>query len=190
VPLVVFAEALEPLVIVDAFGLANALEHVLDAGHHALEAAEVDMSAVVERREHLIRRLGHLVLDVHLAARLVLVLARERIIEAHVVGVLRLVDLELFVIEEGLSAGNTQEEPRQALEILIPGIAFAEEAAHEAAEWRDAGARRHHDVGGVLLVLGHEQHLARGTSELDGVAGLTEILISQCTSIFSIKSTI
>ena len=50
-------------------------------GHHALEAAEVDVRAVVEQVEHLVRILLHLVLDVHLAGALVGLLARQRVVQ-------------------------------------------------------------------------------------------------------------
>ena len=61
-PLVVFAQVFEPLIVVDALGCAGGLEHVLDPWHHALETAEVNVRAIVERRENLFPRLGHLVL--------------------------------------------------------------------------------------------------------------------------------
>ena len=38
----------------------DALQHVLDARHHALEPAEVDVRAVVQQVEHLVRVLLHL----------------------------------------------------------------------------------------------------------------------------------
>ena len=39
---------------------SNALQHVLDARHHALQAAEVDVRAVVQQIEHLVSILLHL----------------------------------------------------------------------------------------------------------------------------------
>jgi hypothetical protein len=44
----------------DAGAAASCLEHVLDAGHHALEAAEVDVRSFVERAENLVRILLNL----------------------------------------------------------------------------------------------------------------------------------
>ena len=46
-------EALRERVKVDAFGLADTLKHVGDSGHHALEAAEVDVGALVQELEDL-----------------------------------------------------------------------------------------------------------------------------------------
>merc|ERR1711924_158519 len=87
VPLAALLPLLKLLLPVDALRLADALEHVRDARHHALEAAEVHVRAVIHPVEDLRRVLLHLVLDVHLAALLVRLLARERVVEAEVVRV-------------------------------------------------------------------------------------------------------
>ncbi len=55
-------------------------------GHHALEAAEVDVGAVVEQVEHLVGVLLHLVLDVHLAALGVGLLAGQRVVQTELYG--------------------------------------------------------------------------------------------------------
>lgn len=46
VPLVAVLQVLGPLLIVNALVLGHNLEHVLNAWHHTLEAAEVDVSAL------------------------------------------------------------------------------------------------------------------------------------------------
>ena len=82
----------------------------LNAGHHALEAAEIDVGTLVELIEDLVGILLHFVLDVHFTTALVLLtLAGEGVIQPHLVGVLLLVDLELLVIEKGIGVGNTQK---------------------------------------------------------------------------------
>ena len=116
-PLALLLQVGDEVVVRQALLPADLLEHVLDAGHHALEAAEVHDGAVLEALKDLVgvlldlcaqmsrralrrrcverrksnrsdarRRETHLVLDVHLAALLVLLLARERVVHAEVVG--------------------------------------------------------------------------------------------------------
>ena len=53
-PLLVLLEAGLPLVVLNALPLADLLEHILDARHHALQTAEVDVGAVVELGEDLV----------------------------------------------------------------------------------------------------------------------------------------
>ena len=59
-PLAALLEALGELLVVEALLPADLLEHVLDAGHHALEAAEVHVRARVHTLEDLVRVLGDL----------------------------------------------------------------------------------------------------------------------------------
>ena len=173
VPLALLLETGEVLFEVDALGLADILEHVLDARHHALKTAEVHVRALVECVEHLVSVLLNLVLDVHLATLLVgRALTREGVVEAHLVGVLAEVHLELLVVEEGVLVGDTEEEPGETLEVLASGGGLAEEAAEEGAEGGDTGASGNHDVGHVGVILGHEHNLARRASQLDLVTGL------------------
>jgi len=107
------------------------------------------------------RRETNLVLDVHLAALLVLLLARERVVDAEVVRELGLGRLPLLVVEEGVAVGDAEEEPGEALVGLAGRRRLREEAADEAAVRRDARAGRDHDVVRVRLLLGHEHDLAR-----------------------------
>jgi hypothetical protein len=94
-------------------------EYHLDAGHHALEAAEVDMGTLVKGVEHLIGILLNLVLNVHLATLLVeRALAGEGVIEADLVRVSTEVGLELLIVKEGVLVGNAEEEPCETLEVL------------------------------------------------------------------------
>merc|ERR1719163_1122053 len=104
--------------------------------------------------------------------RLDYALSREGVVEAHLVGVLAEVHLELLVVEERVLVGDTEEEPGETLEVLASGGGLAEEAAEEGAEGGDTGAGGNHDVGHVGVILGHEHNLARRASELDLVTGL------------------
>merc|ERR1719235_1991906 len=85
VPLARLLPLRELVLPAEALLLGNALKHLGDAGHHALEAAEVHVRAVVHAVEDLVGVLLHLVLDVHLAAVHVGLLARERVVETEVV---------------------------------------------------------------------------------------------------------
>jgi len=173
VPLALLLEAREVVVEVEALLGAHLLEHVLDAGHHALKAAEVHVGTLVKGVEHLVGVLLNLVLDVHLATLLVGgALTGEGVVHAHLVGVLAEVHLELLVVQESVLVGNTEEQPGETLEVLAGGGGLAEEAAEEGAEGGDTGAGGNHDVGHVGVVLGHEHHLAGGASELELIAGL------------------
>mmetsp|Transcript_5995 Transcript_5995/g.10231 ORF Transcript_5995/g.10231 Transcript_5995/m.10231 type:complete len:380 (+) Transcript_5995:74-1213(+) len=178
VPLAALLEAAEPRVVVDVLRLAHLGEHVLDARHHALEAAEIDVAALVEAVEDLVSVLLHLVLDVHLATLLVLHLAAERVVEAEVVRVLLLDRLELVIVEEGVRVGDAKEEPRKALVRLGSRSLLNKEALPERAVRRDAGAGGDHDDVGLRLVLRHEHDLARraGHLHLGARLGVAEVV--------------
>lgn len=45
-PLVLVLQALHPLLVLDALAGSHSLEHVLDARHHTLQTAEVDVSTL------------------------------------------------------------------------------------------------------------------------------------------------
>merc|ERR1719329_286731 len=86
VPLACLLPLLELVLPDDALLLRDLLEHVGDARHHALKSAEIHVRAVVHAREDLVLVLLHLVLDVHLAALGVGLLARERVGDARTSG--------------------------------------------------------------------------------------------------------
>merc|ERR1719310_810387 len=130
-----------------------------------------DFVADLEALEDFVGVLLDLVLDIHLAALLVLLLARERVVDAEIVGKLALGRLPLLVVEEGVAVGDAEEEPRQALVGLAGGRRLREEAADEAAVRRDARAGRDHDVVRVRFFFGHEHDLARRARHLDLLAG-------------------
>merc|ERR1719183_2817722 len=119
VPLPLLLDPLEPLLVVDALLLAHALEHLEDARHHPLEAAEVHVRAAVEELEHLVLVLLDLVLDVHLAALAVLRLARERVVDAELTGEPLDALRELVVVQLRVRVGDAHEEPRQTLELPV-----------------------------------------------------------------------
>lgn len=58
--LTLLLEVLEGGLPVELLLLGHLLEHVKDAGHHALEAAEVDVRALAQLVEYLISVLLHL----------------------------------------------------------------------------------------------------------------------------------
>mmetsp|Transcript_4934 Transcript_4934/g.19772 ORF Transcript_4934/g.19772 Transcript_4934/m.19772 type:complete len:378 (-) Transcript_4934:26-1159(-) len=171
VPLPLFLEPLEPLLVVDALLLAHALEHGEDAGHHALQPAEVHVRAAVQQLEHLVLVLLNLVLDVHLAALGVVLLARQRVVHAELAGEALDALLDLVVVELGVRVGDAHEEPREALELPRLDV-LDEEAAVVRAHGRDAGAGGDHDHGSSG-VLGEEHHLAGGAGHHHLLAGLS-----------------
>jgi hypothetical protein len=150
----------------------DGLEHLEDARHHALKATEVDVCALLHSLEDLIGVLLDLVLDVHLAALLVVLLARQRVVQTEVLRELRLDLLPVLVIQKGVGVGHTEEQPSQALEVPACRRVFHEEAADEGAVRGDAGAGSHHDDVGSRLGLGHQHDLASGAGQHHLVAGL------------------
>eukprot|EP00962_Isochrysis_galbana_P059549 scaffold33222_cov129-Isochrysis_galbana.AAC.4 len=145
----------------DALSLRDALEHLGDARHHALQAAKVHVRAIVHAGEDLVRVFGDFVLDVHLAAVLVGLLTRERVVNAEVLRV-RLKDrLPLVVVEQRVLVGHAEEEPGKAFVHLAVGRLLDEQAADEGAVGRDAGAGGDHDEVCGSVLLGDEHHLAR-----------------------------
>mmetsp|Transcript_74008 Transcript_74008/g.149114 ORF Transcript_74008/g.149114 Transcript_74008/m.149114 type:complete len:378 (-) Transcript_74008:68-1201(-) len=171
VPLALRLEPLDPLIVLDAFALAHALEHGEHARHHALEAAKVHVRAVVEAGEHVIGVLLHLVLDVHLAPLHVVLLPAEGVVELEVVGERRGDALEFVVVEERVRVGHAEEEPAQALVVRARLGLLDEEALPEGAEGGNAGARGHHDDVGLGGGFRHEHHFARRPSHLHLGAG-------------------
>merc|ERR1712070_661321 len=98
VPLAVLLPLLELVRPDEALVGGHLLEHLGDAGHHALQAAEV-----------------------HLAAVLVGLLAGERVVDTEVVRV-RLEDrLPLVIVQECVRVGDAEEEPGEARVNLAEG---------------------------------------------------------------------
>ena len=108
----------------------------LDSGHHALEAAEVDVSTLVQGVKNLIGVLLYLVLDVHLATLLVEgPLAGKSVVKANLVRVGAQVGLELLIVKESILVGNSEEQPCETLEVLSGRSAlFAAEIS--GTRWR------------------------------------------------------
>ena len=129
------------------------------------------MRAAVKQLEHLVLVLLNLVLDVHLAALSVVLLARQRVVHAELAGEALHALLDLVVVQLGVRVGDAHEEPRQPLELPRLDI-LDEEAAVVRAHGRDAGAGGDHDHGrgGVL---GQEHHLAGGAGHHNLRAGLS-----------------
>mmetsp|Transcript_18598 Transcript_18598/g.34436 ORF Transcript_18598/g.34436 Transcript_18598/m.34436 type:complete len:354 (-) Transcript_18598:9-1070(-) len=157
-------QALEPLIVVKALGLGNTLKHVLDAGHHSLETAEVDVGTILELGEDLIGVLLNLVLDVHLASLLVLLLTGEGVVQAEVVRELLLSSLELVIVEEGIRVGNTEEEPGLTLVRIRGRGVLEEQTADETTVRGNSSSSGNHDVVGSGVLLGHEHDLASRAS--------------------------
>mmetsp|Transcript_13273 Transcript_13273/g.30373 ORF Transcript_13273/g.30373 Transcript_13273/m.30373 type:complete len:342 (+) Transcript_13273:116-1141(+) len=164
VELVVLLEALVEFLPVETLILRHALEHVKDSRQHTLKSTEVDVRTVLEEVEHLLGVLLDLVLDVHLATILVLLLARDGVVDAELVRETLSHDLELVVVQLGVAVRNTHEEPRESTETEVRHV-FEEHASQVRAEWRNAGSRRAHDVHAVRVLLGQEQDLARRSRE-------------------------
>merc|ERR1711988_1956713 len=145
VPLARLLPLLELLLEVEALLLAHTLQHLGDARHHALEAAEVHVRALVHALEDLVGVLLDLVLDVHLAAVDVGLLAGEGVVELEVVGVLLEHLLPLVVVQERVRVGDAEEEPREALVRLAEGGLLDKQTADERAVRCDASAGGDHD---------------------------------------------
>jgi hypothetical protein len=100
----------------------------LDSGHHALEAAEVNMGTLVQGVENLIGVLLYLVLDVHLATLLVEgALAGKSVVKANLVRVGAQVGLKLLIVKERILVGNSEEQPCETLEVLAGRSALCAE---------------------------------------------------------------
>mmetsp|Transcript_45079 Transcript_45079/g.134563 ORF Transcript_45079/g.134563 Transcript_45079/m.134563 type:complete len:343 (-) Transcript_45079:34-1062(-) len=160
-------QALNELVVLHALLLAHALQHLLDAWHHALEATEVHVAArVAQQVKDLVGILLNLVLDVHLATALVLLpLAGQSVVQAEVLGAGGSDLLQLVIVQLAIRVRSTHEQPEQASELVVWHI-FKEQAAPERAERRNASAGGSHDNGGVG-VLRQQQHLAGGAGHHD-----------------------
>mmetsp|Transcript_31995 Transcript_31995/g.68160 ORF Transcript_31995/g.68160 Transcript_31995/m.68160 type:complete len:339 (-) Transcript_31995:106-1122(-) len=171
-PLLGLLESLDPLIVVNSLGLADTGEHVLDSGHHSLEAAEVHVGTSLKLGKDLVGVLLDLVLDVHLASLLVLLLAGEGVIDAEVLGVTGLGILELVVVEKGVAVGDAEEEPGLALVGLGGGGVLHEETTDESTEGSNSGSSGNHDVVGGGVLLGHEHDLTGGAGHDDLGTGL------------------
>ena len=109
VELVVLLEALVEFLPVETLILRHALEHVKDSRQHTLKSTEVDVRTVLEEVEHLLGVLLDLVLDVHLATILVLLLARDGVVDAELVRETLSHDLEL----DGSRDGTARSVPKE-----------------------------------------------------------------------------
>mmetsp|Transcript_41962 Transcript_41962/g.104771 ORF Transcript_41962/g.104771 Transcript_41962/m.104771 type:complete len:440 (-) Transcript_41962:9-1328(-) len=172
VPLLVLLPALEDVLPGLALALSHALEHLQYPRHHALEPAEVHVCALVHPVKDLLGVLLHLVLDVHLAALLVVLLTGQRVVQPELVRVLLQDRLPLLVVQQTVAVGHPQEQPRQALESVAGRRLLHKQAAQEPSVRRDAGAGGDHDEVRSRFVLRHEHHLARRAGQLEFVTGL------------------
>ncbi|BAS76541.1 Os02g0103850, partial [Oryza sativa Japonica Group] len=130
---------------------------VVDAFLHALEAAHVDVGVVLlEQLPQLVLVLRHPRLDVHLLPRRVRLLPAHREVQPEPLRRDLLHPLELLPVQQRAAGGHPEEEPRQAVELVVV-VLLEEHLPQEGPEGRDAGAGAQHDDGGVG-VLGH-QHL-------------------------------
>ena len=91
------------------------------------------MGALFKALEDLVGVLLDLVLDVHLAAFLVVLLSGESVIKSEVVGELLLDLLPVLVVEERIGVGHAEEQPRHSLEGLASGGFLHEQAANECS---------------------------------------------------------
>ena len=162
-----------PFIIGNTLLIANALEHVLDSRHHALEAAKVDVGTVVKLGEYLISVFLNLVLDVHLASLLVLLLTGKSIVQTEVVRELLLGGLPLVIIKESIAVSDTKEEPGLTLVGIAGGRILDKKAADETAVRGNTGTSSNHDVVGRRILLREEHNLAGGASHHDLSTGLS-----------------
>jgi len=171
-PLLLGLQSLEPLIIVNALALADALKHVLNTRHHSFETTEVDMGTVVKLVENLVGVLLNLVLDVHLSTVLILLLTRESIVNAKIVGGSLLGSLELVVVKEGIAVGHTKEQPGLTFVGVSGGSVLSKETADETTVRGDASSGRNHNEVGFWVLLRHEHNLASGAGQLNVVTRL------------------
>jgi hypothetical protein len=91
---------------------------VVDALLHAFEATHVDVGVVLlEQLPQLLLVLRHPRLDVHLLPRRVRLLPAHRKVQPELLRrhLLRL--LQLLPVQQSVACGNTEEQPRQAVEL-------------------------------------------------------------------------
>eukprot|EP00963_Diacronema_lutheri_P008059 scaffold694_cov338-Pavlova_lutheri.AAC.1 len=148
VPLAVFLQLLLELLPVHVLFLGDALEHLQDSWHHALQTAEVHVGAAVQQIKNLVGVLLYAVLNVHLSTAFIVLLAREGVVAAELIGKVLLAPLDLVVVELGIAVGHAHEQPGQAGELVVVWP-FEEHAAPEPAVGRDARPGGHHDDGGI-----------------------------------------
>mmetsp|Transcript_21230 Transcript_21230/g.59076 ORF Transcript_21230/g.59076 Transcript_21230/m.59076 type:complete len:372 (-) Transcript_21230:1819-2934(-) len=171
-PLLLGLEALEPVRVLESLLLGDSLEHVLDSWHHSLQSAEVDVGTVLELLEDLIGVLLDLVLDVHLSARLVGLLAGEGVVDAEVVWELLLGGLELVIVKEGVAVGDSEEQPGLTLVGLGGWGVLREQTADESTVWGNSGSGGDHDVVGGWVLLWHKHDLSGWAGHLHLVTWL------------------
>mmetsp|Transcript_106989 Transcript_106989/g.282124 ORF Transcript_106989/g.282124 Transcript_106989/m.282124 type:complete len:421 (-) Transcript_106989:162-1424(-) len=175
---VVLLHLLRELLPVDTCLRRQGREALLHARLHALQAAHVDVGL---RRLHqlpeLLRVLRHPRLDVHPLARGVLLLTRDRVVGAELVGELLRVLVVLVDVEQRVRVRDAEEEPRQALKLAgavgVGADLVVEEQAHVGAHRRDAGARREHDD--VAVLLDRQEHLGSGRARDEHLVALAHV---------------
>ena len=172
VPLLLGLKSLQPLVVVQSLLVGNALEHVLDSGHHSLKTTEVDVGTVLKLLEDLVGVFLNLVLDVHLSSVLVFLFSGKSIVETEVVRELLLGLLELVIIKKGVTVGNTKEQPGFSLVGIGGRGVLSEKTADESTVRGNSGSGGNHDVVSVGVFFGHKHNLSRGSSHLDFVTRL------------------
>mmetsp|Transcript_15281 Transcript_15281/g.35973 ORF Transcript_15281/g.35973 Transcript_15281/m.35973 type:complete len:329 (-) Transcript_15281:302-1288(-) len=151
---------LQELGVDHALRLHLLLETLREATLHALEAAHVDVRfGILDQLPQILAVLHHLVLHPHLSVDFVLLrllFAGNCVVVAELAWELGLHLLPLFVIEQGLAVGNSQEQPGTALELALRDL-VVEEVAQVGSEWCDTGSGGHEDH--VRLGIFRQQHL-------------------------------
>mmetsp|Transcript_44221 Transcript_44221/g.68927 ORF Transcript_44221/g.68927 Transcript_44221/m.68927 type:complete len:273 (-) Transcript_44221:421-1239(-) len=171
-PLTILFEFLSELVVVNAFGSRNLLQHVLDSRHHTFKPAKINVSSLVQSIKNLICVLLDAVLDVHLSTVLIRLLSGQGHVVPELVWVRRLNGFPIVIVQERICIRNAEEEPSQALEVLRIRCLLDEHALDERSHRSDTCACGNHDNVGFWLVLGQQHDLATWSCELHHVARL------------------
>mmetsp|Transcript_65147 Transcript_65147/g.174687 ORF Transcript_65147/g.174687 Transcript_65147/m.174687 type:complete len:250 (-) Transcript_65147:409-1158(-) len=170
-PLLLGLESLEPFVVVDFLFFADGLEHVLDSGHHTLEAAEVNVGSTVQLGKDFVGVLLHLILNVHLATVFVFLFAGKRVVEAEVFGVFLEDRLPLVVVEKSVAVGDAEEEPGLALVSFSCWSFFRKKTTDEATVGGNTSTGGYHDVVRVRFFFGQKHDFPGGSGHVDFVTG-------------------
>mmetsp|Transcript_17539 Transcript_17539/g.31714 ORF Transcript_17539/g.31714 Transcript_17539/m.31714 type:complete len:344 (-) Transcript_17539:96-1127(-) len=165
-PLLGLLESLDPLIIINSLVFAHIRKHIKNSRHHTLQTAEIHVCAVLQLGKDLIGILANLVLDVHLSSRLVLLFARESVVNSKVLGESCLGVLELVIVQKGVAVGHSEEQPGLSLVDGGGGRLLVKQTTDESTEGSNSSSGGNHDVirGGVLLR--HEHDLTSGSSHV------------------------
>mmetsp|Transcript_17388 Transcript_17388/g.29499 ORF Transcript_17388/g.29499 Transcript_17388/m.29499 type:complete len:273 (+) Transcript_17388:773-1591(+) len=169
-PLLLRLQSFQPCVIVQPFRCCYSLQHILNTWHHTLQSAKVNVRTILQLREHLISILLNLILDVHLSSALVRLLTRQSIVQSELIWVLLLHGLPLVVVQQGITVGNSQEQPCLSLVGIGSRCILHKQTPDETSVRSDSSSRSNHDVISFGILFRQQHHLSCRTGHRNLIA--------------------